>query len=508
MLRDCSHRLAAAAGLLLLAAATALPQQAPAPTLPERIDAILARDAAARTHWGVLAVELDGGTTLYERNSGKLFSPASNVKLVTTALALARLGPDHQFFTTVVADGPIGEGGRLAGDLRLVGGGDPNLSSRILPQRGKPIFGADRLAPLRDLARQVREAGVLSVGGDVVGDDSRYVRQPYPPGWSWRDTLEAYGSRASALAFNDNMVAVRITPGEPGAPARVAVVPDLAHFRFLNRTLTSPQRYVSRTLSARRGPRPPEVVLSGHIPVASRGRTLELAAIDSAKYAAEAFRMALEDLGVAVEGDARARHQLPDGLRSLRSATPRRAKAGKEIARRASVPLAEAVRVVNKESENLHAEMLLREVALLEAGLGSQEASIASMARFMAEAGVSTPHFFLRDGSGLSRHNLLTPGAIVRLLEHVWGSEHRQTFLDSLPVAGGDGTLSWRFQRSRARGRIRAKTGSMTHVSALSGYASSPGGTTVAFSIFANHSGLASDSARRIVDELAGALAQ
>lgn len=509
MRRACWPSTAAAAVLaLLLAAATAAAQQAGPATVAGRIEAILSRDAASRIHWGVLARDLASGEILFERNSEKLFVPASNVKLLTAALALSRLGPDHRFVTKAVADGPIRAEGVLAGDLRLVGAGDPNLSSRVLPQRGKPVFGADRLAPMRELARQVRESGIRAVTGDVIGDDSRYVWQRYPPGWSFRDTLEAYGSPASSLAFNDNVVAVQVTPGPANAPARISVKPGLDYFRFVNRTWTSPRRYVSRTLSARRGPHPPEVVISGQIPSSSRGRTFELAASDPALYAASALLQAVEDLGVEVGGQAVARHRHPDSLSSLRSGTPPAAGRAKAVARLTSERLAESVRVISKDSENLHAEMLLLEVALLEAGIGSQQAGLSSLARFLAEAGVSTQQFFLRDGSGLSRQNLLTPSATVRVLEHMWRSEHASVFRDSLPVAGVDGTLSWRFRRSPARGRIQAKTGSMTHVVALSGYAETRDGSTAAFSIYANHSGRAGSSTRRIADEVAAAIVQ
>ncbi len=502
-----SARAAATVAALALATGLAPGQATNAPTVAQRIDAILGESSAAHTHWGILARDLDTGAAIYERNAAKLFAPASNVKLLTTALALSRLGTEHRFVTTVVADGTIGEDGQLAGDLRLVGGGDPNLSSRVLPQADRPVHGADRLAPLRELARQVRAAGVRAVSGNVIGDDTRYVWQRYPPGWSWRDTLQAYGSRATALAFNDNLVQVRITPGSPGAPARVSRIPDLSHFRLVNRTRTSSQRFVSRTLSARRGLQPGEVILSGLIPAQSRGRTLALAAEDPALYAASAFKRALEDEGIRVSGRAATRHRTPDRLESLRSGRPSERRAEKELARLDSASVADAVRVVNKQSENLHAEMLLREVALLEAGIGSQEAAVDSLARFLAQAGVGTLEFFLRDGSGLSRHNLLSPRGTVAVLEHMWHSAHRDTFADSLPIAGEDGTLDWRFRRSPARGRIRAKTGSMTHVTALSGYARTASGTTAAFSAYANQSGLASSATRRTLDRVAEAIA-
>ena len=296
-------------------------------------------------------------------------------------------------------------------------------------------------------------------------------------------------------------------PGTVGRPARLRVSPSLPIFRFVNRTATTSGNYVVRRLAARRGEVSGEVVLAGQIPAHSRGRTFRFAGDDPALYSALALRQALSDIGVTVEGETRSHHLLPDRLPSLRS-LPRRILGGgyRRLAERTSVALREAVRVVNKVSQNLHAEMLLREVAYQESGIGSQEAAVASLRRFLAEVGLKTGEFHLRDGSGLSRHDLLAPTATVRLLEFMWKSTDREAYVDSLPVAGYDGTLGWRLRRTPARGRIRAKTGSMSHVLALSGYAEDYSGRTYAFSIYANNFGMSSSSTRHLADSVAAAL--
>ena len=473
-----------------------------------RIDELLATPAARRTYWGVLVRDLDTGKTVYERNADKLFVPASNVKLFSTALALHRLGADYTFKTIVTADGSVDEEGTLRGDLRLVGGGDPNLSARVMPYRNKEEFESDSLAPVRLLARSIRDAGIRKVAGDLIGDDSRYVWQPYPIGWSHHDTLQGYGSAVGALVFNDNIVKVHVGPGAVGQPARLRVSPSLPLFKFVNRTATASGTYVVRRLAARRGEVPGEVVLAGQIPSHSRGRSFHFAGDDPALYAALALRQALRDIGVMVEGETRSHHLLPDRLPSLRSLPRRnlRGGGGYRLAERTSVALREAVRVVNKVSQNLHAEMLLREVAYQESGIGSQEATVTSLRRFLAEVGLKPGEFHLRDGSGLSRHDLLAPTATVRLLEFMWNSTDREAYVASLPVAGYDGTLDWRLRRTAARGRIRAKTGSMSHVLALSGYAEDYSGRTYAFSIYANNFGMSSSSTRHLADSVAAAL--
>lgn len=480
---------------------------ASADSVAHRIDELLATPAARRTYWGVLVRDLDTGATVYERNADKLFVPASNVKLFSTALALQRLGPDYTYKTIVTTDGAVDEQGTLQGDLRLVGGGDPNLSARVMPYRNKEEFESDFLAPFRLLARSIRDAGIRKVAGDLIGDDSRYVWQPYPVGWSHHDTLQGYGSAVSALVFNDNIVRVHVAPGAVGRPARLRLSPSLPLFKFVNRTTTTSGNYVVRRLGARRGEVAGEVVLAGQIPSHSRGRSFRFAGDDPALYSALALRQALSDIGVKVEGETRSQHLLPDRLPSLRS-LPRRNLGGgyRRLAERTSVALREAVRVVNKVSQNLHAEMLLREVAYQEFGIGSQEAAVASLRRFLAEAGLTTGEFHLRDGSGLSRHDLLAPAATVRLLEFMWKSTDREAYVDSLPIAGYDGTLDWRLRRTAARGRIRAKTGSMSHVLALSGYAEDYSGRTYAFSIYANNFGMSSSSTRHLADSVAAAL--
>lgn len=496
----------------LLASSQLVPAQSvadPAVGIAERIDELLARPAARRSLWGVLVRDVDSGAAVYERNADKLFLPASNVKLLATALALSRLGPDYRVTTVLAADGEIDEHGTLHGDLRFVGAGDPNLSSRVLPYRRQDDYAADRLAPLRALARQARDAGLKRVAGDLVGDGTRYVWQPYAKGWSYADTLEAYGSATSALVFNDNLIRVLVTPGATGSPALLAVSPALPYYEFVNRTVTVQSRFVDRRVESRHGDSLNKVVLTGQMPARSRGRAFELAARDPALYAALALREALKDAGIPVDGGVVAKHLLPDSLPSLRSAPARAGRpALAPLAEMPSQAISEAIRVVNKDSQNLHAEMLIREVAYRESGLGSREAAIESLQRLLAEAGVTPGSFHVRDGSGLSRHNLLTPDATVRLLEHMWHSEHRAEYLASLPVAGHDGTLDWRFQRSAARGRIHAKTGSMSSVLALSGYVRSVDGPTFAFSIFANNFGLASSSTRELVDSIAAALVQ
>jgi len=500
-----------AAWLFLCAGALAAQTPANATSaaaLEAELAEILSKPAARRAFWGVYAEDLQSGETLLDHNPDKLFIPASNAKLYSTALALARLGPEKQFRTIVAAESAVNSEGVLDGPLRLVGGGDPDLSSRVLPYNPKIEFRQDRMAPLAELARQIVSAGVRRVTGDIIGDDSRYVWDPHPDGWSIDDSLWSYGAAVSALSFNDNTLEVLVRPGAPGAPARLRRRPDIPYFDIRNKTATAAGRTVARRLTARRGADNPRVLeLYGQISARSPGRNFEIAVDDPALFAAAAFKEALEQAGVVVEGVARARHLEPYDIPSLKNGTPPGDDApGPALASIASAPLATLLTPLNKESVNLHAEMLLREVGYARRGVGSVQAGIEEMRDFLAESGLSRWEFFLEDGSGLSRRNLVTPSGTVKLLRRMWESDEREAFVETLAVGGVDGTLDWRFSRTAAQGRIRAKTGTLSHVTALSGYAETLDGRAAAFSVYVNNFGVSTSYIRKLVDEIVEAL--
>ena len=201
-----------------------------AASLAENIERLIASSPAARTaFWGIRIVDLASGKTLYEANPDHFFIPASNTKLFTTAMALQRLGPDFAFRTRVVADGPPDAEGRVHGDLRLVGGGDPNLSARAIPYRIGPATG-NPLAAIEELADQVAARGVKRIEGGVVGDDTWYVWEPYAVGWSIDDPRSDDGPPISALTLNDNTLTLNISPGAVvGSPAVLSLNPPVEY---------------------------------------------------------------------------------------------------------------------------------------------------------------------------------------------------------------------------------------------------------------------------------------
>jgi D-alanyl-D-alanine carboxypeptidase/D-alanyl-D-alanine-endopeptidase (penicillin-binding protein 4) len=484
---------------ILLATASVFAQTVDFPT---RVAEIMERPAARRAFWGVHVVDLATGRVVYGLNSEKLFIPASNAKLFSTALALERLGPERRFDTQLVAEAELTEDGILDTDLRMIGGGDPNFSSRIVPYDARAEYGPDPMEPIRRLAEQAYEAGLRKVTGDIIGDDARYVWTPYPSGWSIEDSTWSYGAPVSALSFNDNRIEILVRPGTAaGKLARLRIEPSIDYYDVRNQTRTATTRTVAKRLSIELEPDERALQLWGDIPIRSSGRELSVAVDDPALFAALALRHELEGLGVEVIGAVRSHHydasDVPD-LKGGALKTPGRYAL--TLASIESAAMSDIIQVTNKTSQNLHAEMLLREVGYSLRGVGSHEAGIEEMRTFLREAGLSPWEFFLSDASGLSRKDLVSPAATVKLLRYMWNSPNRDVYVDSLATAGEDGTLDWRFSRSRAKGRVRAKTGTLSHVTALSGYATTLDGRELAFSVFVNNFGVSTSYVRNLVD--------
>jgi serine-type D-Ala-D-Ala carboxypeptidase/endopeptidase (penicillin-binding protein 4) len=450
------------------------------------------------------------GKVLYQQNAGKLFVPASNAKLFTSALALSRLGPDYRFRTRVTAEVAPDQAGVIAGSVRLVGGGDPSLSRRQYPYlKGAPA--GDPLAALHELADQVVARGVRRIEGDVIGDDTAYLWQPYPKGWTHADLTWEYGAPVSAWILDDNSLSVTITAGpEPGAPASLVLNPPLEYYRIDNRirTVDGTRTRVQAAVGAGR-----QLRLWGTAGLRAPPQRENIAIDDPALFAATAFHHALTQRGVVVAGTPIARHLYPW---DLPQPTETSAEAGAEgawpaeeagegeveLASRESPALIQILEVMNKVSQNLHTEVLLREVGRALAERGTLEAGLAEMQKFLTEIGIPRSEYHFEDGSGLSRQNLVTPRAITALLRHMYSSPHREAWISLLPVGGVDGTLENRFAKSRAGPRIRAKTGTMSHISGLSGFALRSTGGAVAFSVLANHYGVPSYEIRQLTDRI------
>lgn len=466
-----------------------------------RVNAALSEAHAEKAFWGILVAEADTGKIVYELNPDHFFTPASNAKLFTTAMAMATLGPDYRFRTTIESRGTLGADGRLQGDLIFVGRGDPNLSNRKFPMGAKVEHEGPAEKILAEMADAVVARGVKEIDGDVIGDDSYFPYDPYPAGWSMGDLYFSFGAPISAIAVNDNTVSIEVTPGaRVGDPASLTIAPWPGYESF-NHEITTSASDSKPKFAVVRKPGIKPILFRGSIPLGAPPIRLDLAMDDPAEYSAHVLKLLLEARGVHIAGQARGQHGISpdrgDVLASVAAPTPAPVTTGAApvesgaaslvLAEHFSPPLVETIRVVNKVSQNLHAELLLRAVAKEKAGTGSTDAGIQVEQDFLKSIGMADGDAALVDGSGLSRENLVTPRAVLTLLQYVASQPWGEQFVSTLPVAGEDGTLENRLRNTSAAGRIYAKTGSLEHIRAMSGYASTRRGAHLVFALFGNN---------------------
>lgn len=448
--------------------------------LPGRLDAIVDAPRFAHAWWGVEVRSLRTGKVVYARNPERNLNPASTLKLVTTAAALDAFGPEARIRTTVETAGRLDGLDRILGDVYLVGRGDPDLSGRFT--RGRPTEILRPTAIFEEMAEGLRQLGVRRIEGRVIGHEGLFPGERRGEDWSWGDLVWGYGAEVAALSFNDNVATLTVSPGErEGDPIVVDRVPASAYYRVMSTALTGP-RGGARELTLQRDLGSTLIRLSGAIAAGAPPQTLNVAIEDPARYAATVFAEVLAAKGIVASGGVDTTLQpLPPGARVL--------------AAHDSEPMAEIVKVVNKVSQNLHTEMLLRLLGAKVTGEGTVESGRAAVDEFLRRTGVIPESWALQDASGLSRSDLVTAHGMAGLLAGMDRHRYAAAFRESLPIAGVDGTLATRMERPPLRGNVAAKTGTIRHVNALGGYVTGRGGERFAFYAAVNHhTGPASES--------------
>ena len=510
-----------------------------------QIEALLADPGVSRAHWGIAVMAMDG-TPIYGYDEGKFFRPASNAKLFTTAAAMALLGPDARVATKIYGD--LDAKGTVHGDLTIVGAGDANLASDDLPyvppaQRPKgpqpQVVGLD---DLRAMADQLVAKGVKRVTGRVVGDDQRFVYEPFADSWDVGDLVWGYGAPVSALPIADNEMKLTVNPGtitgpkghETYAPGAIVLEQNGVPYYTVTSQVEVTAAGTGSHVNVERMPGSRVLRVYGSMAVDSHPDVEEVSIDDPAQYVAIALKQMLLERGVVVDGEATVSHkEMMDGRGFLSAVDAQpttcedmtaaagstgsglpacavsctvRAVPGALLASHTSAPLAEDITLTLKVSQNLHAELLLPRMG--DIGCGGSKVEGARMVRaFLVHAGLDPADFVFYDGSGLSGHDVVTPRATAQLLEYATKQPWFAQWKAALPVGGEDGTLASRFPDAPLKDHLFAKTGTLGESRGLSGYVDTASGKQVIFSIFVDDHAPSGSTDRKVMDAIVAAIA-
>src|ERR1035437_4215240 len=440
-------------------------------TLPEfwsQMDDIFNDPSFSNAQWGVLIQSLETGEYFYKRNEDKLFLPASSLKLFTTAAGLIQLGPEYRFTTNIFKRGII-DGSILKGDLIIQGRGDPTISGRF--------YGGGRFRVFYLFGDSLPPLGMEEIVGDIIGDDSEFDDRGLGEGWAWDDESYWYSAQASAISFNDNCVDISVFVRQDKKNSKVIVYPDTKYVVVTNDVTVVP-RDSTTNIDVYRERGTNLITVSGTIKENSDTVRTFCTVNNPTRFAMVTLKNVLERKGIKITGSSMVVDDLP---------RPIDYKQAELLFTNSSLPLKEIIKVVNKNSQNFYAEQILKTIGLETLHYGTRENGIEAEFDVFKDMGINTDGMMLADGSGLSRLNLVSPRHFISLLNYMFKSKFFIPYFNSLPIAGVDGTLGSRLKNTRAEGKIRAKTGYLTAVRSLYGYAFTGDNEPVAFSIIANN---------------------
>lgn len=418
-------------------------------------------------NWGVVIQSLETGEYFYRRNANKLFIPASDLKLFTTASALILLGPEYKFSTQILMDGKM-DGSVLDGDLIVRGRGDPTISGRF--------YNDDKYKVFNDWDDSLSNIGIDEITGNIIGDDNRFDNLGLGKGWAWDDESYWFSAPSGAVSFNDNVVDIVVKVNKDKDIPVIRTNPSTKYIVFVNNVAVVPDdSTTSINVYRQRGTNIVDVF--GTIRKQDSVKTY-VTVNNPTQYSMVILKSVLQKGDIDVDGfamdiDDISKLPLEKNLKLLFTYY--------------SPPLKEIIKIINKNSENFYSEQLVKTIGLEEEGFGSADNGIKAEDMVFRDMGILPEGMNIVDGSGLSRLNLVTPHQIVKLLNYMFKSKYFIPFFNSLPIAGIDGTLGKRMKKTKAENNLRAKTGTHIGVNSISGYVYTLDNEPVSFSIIANN---------------------
>ena len=428
-----------------------------AKTLEELVRDRIRKSGATSGQIGV-AVTSHKGTPLVLLNADKPLKPASNMKILTTVAGLELLGMDHEYSTRILTNSSIVDG-KISGDLVVQGTGDPNISGRFNKDDPLAIFSA--------WAKKLKKLGLREISGDLVADDTYFDNVRFLPGWNPKDRGKHFTAQVSPLSLNDNCVAIQVVPGAVGKPARVVVSPANPFVTVSGTPITISGKKVRVIVN--NSAEGNKVTVKGSIGASAGTWSGSIPVDDPALFFVHTLAFVLKKEGIQLAGDVVriGTKEVPGGGAVSKKAGP----VSENILFEHKSRLDRDIQVINKESQNLHAELLLKSVGRKIEGEGSVAGGGRAVGKLVEKMGAKKTGLVVSDGSGLSHNNRVTARQIVMVLHGVRSKKYYELFRKSLPVAGVDGTLKKRFSSKRSLvGNVFAKTGYIRGVSALSGY--------------------------------------
>lgn len=439
--------------------------------LPTAIEEIIHRPQLKRSRWGIQIQTLNRGLTLYSLNAEQYFIPASSAKLLTTAAVLLELGADYRIYTPIYGEGKLPH----LNSLRIEGRGDPTITTQSL----------------KSIVHQLRDLGVQKIDKLIV-DDSYFPLPTINPTWEWLDVYSYFATSVNSLILNQNTVTLTLLPQQLGQPVKLRWSDAIAarQWRVENQAITAPKNTVYNVeIDGSLGD--PVLNIRGELAIDEPPDIWDLAVVNPTLYFLESWRLLLNTENINVT-QGQINHNLDDN------------RSARKLAAIASPPLRIILNKINRESNNLYAEALIK---ILAKKLNTATA-IEAVEPSLNELGINSKEYFLVDGSGLSRHNLITPKTVVKTLNLMSRSPQGKVYRDSLALAGVNGTLKKRFRDTSIAGNLWGKTGTLTGVATLAGYLNLPQFETLVFNITVNNSDRSSKELRQAIDEIIFLLAR